>query len=75
MKEVSFMDSFNGSNMRTVEVQKILEEIKKGFWEKQIKEIQHHFTNGDIDKANDLKKNYLVLQYLQRLIRDVSHLI
>jgi hypothetical protein len=50
------MDSFNGSNMRTVEVQKILEEIKKGFWEKQIKEIQHHFTNGDIDKANDLKK-------------------
>ena len=56
MKEVSFMDSVNGLNMRTEEVQKILEQIKKGDWKTQIEEIQYHISNGDVDKANSLKR-------------------
>ena len=40
MKNINFMDSLNGSNNRIVEVQKVLEQIKIGFWKKQIKDIQ-----------------------------------
>ena len=41
MKNINFMDSLNGSNNRIVEVQKVLEQIKIGFWKKQIKDIQY----------------------------------
>ena len=56
MKEVNLMDSYNGSNMRIVEVQKVLEKIKKGYWKKQIDEIRYHISNGDTKEADVLKK-------------------
>ena len=56
MKEISFMDSVSGSNMRPVEVQKVLEQIKKGLWKKQIEDIQYHISNGETDKADSLKR-------------------
>ena len=49
------MDSLNGSNNRIVEVQKVLEQIKIGFWKKQIEDIQYHINNGDTKQANGLK--------------------
>jgi len=49
------MDSLDGSNNRTVNVQKVLEQIKKGFWKKQIKDIQYQVNSGDNKKANELK--------------------
>ena len=49
------MDSLNGSNNRIVEVQKVLEQIKIGFWKEQIEDIQYHINNGDIKQANGLK--------------------
>ncbi|MFT5297645.1 MAG: hypothetical protein ACI9YH_003681 [Colwellia sp.] len=55
MIKINFMDSLNGSNNRIVEVQKVLEQIKKGFWKKQIEDIQYHINNGDIKQANGLK--------------------
>ena len=55
MIKINFTDSLNGSNNRTVEVQKVLEQIKKGFWKKQIEDIQYHINNGDIKQANGLK--------------------
>lgn len=57
MSKINFMDSVDGFNMRIVEVQKVLEQIKKGHWKKQIEEVQHHSNNGDTNKANDLKLN------------------
>ncbi|MDA9836033.1 hypothetical protein N9C00_03655 [Flavobacteriales bacterium] len=54
MKKITYMDSVNGSNMRPVEVQKVLEVIKKGLWKKQIEEIQYHISNGETDKADSL---------------------
>jgi len=55
MIKINFTDSLNGSNNRIVEVQKVLEQIKKGFWKKQIKDIQYHINNGDTKQANGLK--------------------
>jgi len=55
MLQINFMDSLNGSNNRIVEVQKVLEQIKKGFWEKQIDDIQYHINNGDTEQAYELK--------------------
>jgi hypothetical protein len=55
MIKINFMDSLNGSNNRIVEVQKVLEQIKIGFWKKQIEDIQYHINNGDIKQANGLK--------------------
>ena len=49
------MDSFNGSNVRIVEVQKVLEEIKTERWKKQIDEVRHHISNGDTKKADIIK--------------------
>jgi len=55
MFEVNFMDSFNGSNVRIVEVQKVLEEIKTERWKKQIDEVRHHISNGDTKEADSIK--------------------
>ena len=55
MKNINFMDSLNGSNNRIVEVQKVLEQIKIGFWKKQIKDIQYQVNNKDNKKADGLK--------------------
>ena len=55
MLQINFMDSLNGSNNRIVEVQKVLEQIKKGFWKKQIDDIQYHINNGDTEQADELK--------------------
>ena len=49
------MDSKNGSNTRIVEVQKVLEQIKKGYWKRQIDEIRYHISNGNINKADSVK--------------------
>ena len=46
------MDSFNGSNNRIVEIQKVLKEIKKESWKKEITEIRNHINNGDSKKAD-----------------------
>ena len=56
MIEISFTDSIYGSNNRNVEIQKVLKEIKTGFWKNQIDEIRYHNSNGDIEKADYIKK-------------------
>ena len=55
MYYTNYNDSLNGSNNRIVEIQKVLEQIKKGFWKKQIADIQYHINNGDIKQAGELK--------------------
>ena len=49
------MTHLDGSNNRTVEVQKVLEQIKKGFWKKQIEDIQYQVNSGNTKQANELK--------------------
>ena len=49
------MDSLNGSNKTTVDVQEVLEQIKKGYWKKQVEEIQYHINNGENKQVYELK--------------------
>ena len=55
MYNTNYNDSLDGSNNRTVEVQKVLEQIKKGFWKKQIEDIQYQVNSGNTKQANELK--------------------
>ena len=55
MYYTNYNDSLDGSNNRTVEVQKVLEQIKKGFWKKQIEDIQYQVNSGNAKQANELK--------------------
>ena len=55
MYYTNYNDSLDGSNNRTVEVQKVLEQIKKGFWKKQIEDIQYQVNSGNTKQANELK--------------------
>ena len=50
------MDSVSGSNMRTVEVQKIIESIKIGTWKEKIEQIRYYISIGDDKKATELKR-------------------
>ena len=56
MIEISFTDSIYGLNNRNVEIQKVLKEIKTERWKNQIDEIRYHNSNGDIEKADYIKK-------------------
>jgi len=49
------MNSFNGSKKRTVDVQEVLEQIKKGYWKKQVEDIQYHINNGENKQVSELK--------------------
>jgi len=55
MYQSNFMDSLNGSNKTTVDVQEVLEQIKKGYWKKQVEEIQYHINNGENKQVYELK--------------------
>jgi hypothetical protein len=56
MLQINFTDSISGSNSKSIEVQKVLQQIKKGSWKDQISKIQHHISNGNNSKANDIKR-------------------
>ena len=56
MDNTSFMDSIEGSNMRIVEIQKVLKEIKTERWKEQVEGIQYHISNGDIKEADSAKR-------------------
>ena len=56
MLQINFMDSLNGSNTRIVELQKVLNAIKKDVWAKQVLEIQSCLRNGNKEKAEAIKK-------------------
>ena len=56
MLQINFTDSISGSNSKSIEVQKVLQQIKKGSWKDQISKIQSHISNGNNSKANDIKR-------------------
>ena len=56
MKKISFMDSFDGSNNREVEIVKVLESISKNYFKEKIETIRYHYKENDKSKADKLKK-------------------
>ena len=55
MTQINFIDSIYGSEISTVEIQKVLEQIQKGYWKNEIEEFQYHTNNGNRDKAKYIK--------------------
>lgn len=55
MYQINFMHSLNGSNKKIVDVQEVLEQIKKGYWKKKVEDIQYHINNGDNKQVSELK--------------------
>ena len=54
-KYVSYIESIDIGKMRPVEIQKVLECIKNGYWEKKIVPIRKAITEDDQVKADELK--------------------
>ena len=54
--KTNYMDSIEGSNMRIVEIQKVLKEIKTERWKEQVEGIQYHISNGDTKEADSAKR-------------------
>ena len=55
MTQINFIDSIYGSEISTVEIQKVLEQIQKGYWKNKIEEFRYHINNGNKSKAGGIK--------------------
>ena len=56
MLQINFTDSISGSNSKSIEVQKVLQQIKNGSWKDKISKIQYYISKGNKSEANDLKR-------------------
>lgn len=56
MKKISFMDSFDGSNNREVEINKILKSISENYYKERIEKIRSVIKEGEKKEADELKK-------------------
>ena len=57
MENINFLNSVKGLQFKKVEVQKVLQQIQKGHWKKQINDIRYHLKNGNEDEAVKIKSN------------------
>ena len=55
--EINFLDSVKESQLKKVEVQKVLQQIQKGYWKNQINDIRYQIQNGNSIKASEIKSN------------------
>jgi len=57
MKKINFLKSVKALQFKKVEVQKVLQQIQKGHWEKKINDIRYHLKNGNENEAAKIKSN------------------
>lgn len=57
MEIINYFDSVKESQLKKVEVQKVLQHIQKGYWKDQINEIRYQIQNGNSKKASEIKSN------------------
>ena len=57
MENINFLNSVKGLQFEKVEVQKVLQQIQKGYWKKQINDMRYHVKNGNEDEAEEIKRN------------------
>ena len=51
------MDSFDGSNSRKAEIEKVLEVISKDYFKERIDNIRYHYKENEKSKADKLKRD------------------
>ena len=57
MEKINFLKSVKAFQFKKVEVQKVLQQIKKGHWKKQINDMRYHLKNGNENEAVKIKSN------------------
>ena len=57
MENINFLNSVKELQFKKVEVQKVLQQIQKGHWKKQINDIRYHVKNGNENEAVKIKSN------------------
>ena len=57
MEIINFLNSVKGLQFKKAEVQKVLQQIQKGYWKKQINDMRYHVKNGNEDEAEEIKRN------------------
>ena len=55
MENINFLNSVKGFNLKTVEVQEVLQQIQKGYWKDQINDIRYHMKNENSIEASKIK--------------------
>ncbi|MDC1199766.1 DUF3987 domain-containing protein [Flavobacteriaceae bacterium] len=57
MQTINYFDSVKESQLKKVDVQKVLQQIQKGYWKDQINDIRYQIQNGNSKKASEIKSN------------------
>ena len=57
MEKINFLKSVKALQFKKAEVQKVLQQIQKGHWKKQINDIRYHVKNGNKNEAVKIKSN------------------
>ena len=57
MENINFLNSVKELQFKKMEVQKVLQQIQKGHWKKQINDIRYHVKNGNKNEAVKIKSN------------------
>ena len=57
MEKINFLKSVKELQFKKMEVQKVLQQIQKGHWKKQINDIRYHVKNGNKNEAVKIKSN------------------
>ena len=57
MENINFLNSVKELQFKKMEVQKVLQQIQKGYWKKQINDIRYHVKNGNKNEAVKIKSN------------------
>ena len=57
MEIINYFDSVKESQLKKVEVQKVLQQIQKGYWKNQINDIRYQIQIGNSVKASEIKSN------------------
>jgi hypothetical protein len=55
--KITYFPSKKGLNLKNVEVQKVLQQIQKGYWKNQINDIRYQIQSGNSKKASEIKSN------------------
>ena len=57
MEKINFLKSVKALQFKKAEVQKVLQQIQKGHWKKQINDMRYHLKNGNKNEAEEIKSN------------------
>ena len=57
MEKINFLKSVKELQFKKMEVQKVLQQIQKGHWKKQINDMRYHLKNGNENEAVKIKSN------------------